>query len=692
MGALLVLAGPGSGKTFTITQRIFYLLEQKHITPEKILVITFTKESALSMQNRFRQQAGQTIPINFGTFHSIFYHILKQSHILQNHQILTLHQKKTIIFPILKKTLSIPKENNIKKELRIQKNYDVSNINVEQEDLSELSITMLAAIGYYKNTGNFEQAAGKLSSEWRELFPEILKRYEEERKRRGGIDFDDMVYECRELLRTNDVLRQYWQERFEAILIDEFQDISPMQYEVVRLLSKEGSIFAVGDDDQSIYGFRGSNPECLKRFVQDYKAEQICLNINYRSRKEIVQAANLVIGENEKRFPKELHASERKTDFCESTEAFLQPASAVRLLPFTERDEEYEYMVNQCRDVLLEYEHGNLQDSYQAGILFRTNTFLQGLAVRLHREGIPYVMKDKIPNIYEHFIVKDIMAYLKIAEGEGSRALFLQIMNKPSRYLSREAVARCNDKSFGNAFFEELIRYYRERDFLEKNRLRFERIICGIEGWQKQMKAMKGLSPFASVMYIRKAMGYEDYLRELTRGDTERWQEWEEILVWISTDASRYNTLQEWFRVQEDYTANYANSDSGKRKHHLENQKEDNKKNTLIHLMTVHASKGLEFDAVYIPDCNEKVFPHGRMPDKETCEEERRIFYVAMTRAKNSLELLYLTGTNNRPRLPSRFLNKLIQNQSSSNSSNSQVSRNSSNASATFSYSASSSI
>lgn len=313
MGALLVLAGPGSGKTFTITQRIFYLLEQKQIAPEKILVITFTRESALSMQNRFRQQAGQILPVNFGTFHSIFYRVLKQSHILQNHQILTFHQKKTIIFPILKKYISIQRENTI------QKNNSVNRTDDEQEDLTELIMTFLSAIGFYKNTGDVKQAEEKLPSEWQELFPDIFHQYEEERKRRGDIDFDDMVYECREVLRTNAGLRKYWQEQFETILIDEFQDISPMQYEVVRLLSGKGSIFAVGDDDQSIYGFRGATPTCLQQFVNDYCAEKICLNINYRSTEEIVQAANLVIRENTQRFQKELHAVEeiienRKTE------------------------------------------------------------------------------------------------------------------------------------------------------------------------------------------------------------------------------------------------------------------------------------------------------------------------------------------------------------------------------------------
>ena len=195
------------------------------------------------------------------------------------------------------------------------------------------------------------------------------------------------------------------------------------------------------------------------------------------------------------------------------------------------------------------------------------------------------------------------------------------------------------------------------------------------------MDYLKKLSPFLAVQYIRKVIGYEGYLRGKSRRERERWQEWEELLNWITMDATRYKTISEWFEAQENYTENL-----------FKKKQSQDEKLPVISLMTVHASKGLEFDKVYIPDCNEKVFPHGSLLSSDDCEEERRIFYVAMTRAKENLELLYISGTKECPRFYSRFLNQIIKDYSSTSSSNSQLSRYSSKASATFSYSSSSEI
>lgn len=639
-GALLVLAGPGSGKTYTITQRIFYLLEREKVKPEDILVITFTKDAALSMQNRFQQLSPQILPVNFGTFHSVFYHILRESHILNPNQLLTETQKRKLLIPVLKK--------------------NVEEQQYRQNDISEDAGSILAAISYFKNTENFEEAKDKLSQEWQSRFPMILEQYERERKRIGSYDFDDMIYECRKSLSGNKSLRYYWQGRFRHILMDEFQDISPMQYEVVRLLMAEpANLFAVGDDDQSIYGFRGSKPACLKRFVQDYQAEQIYLNLNYRSRPEIIRASLDVIGENKDRFFKELKASPAQKSIEDEQDA------GVVIRAFEEREQQYHYLISRLREPPSEQ---------KIGVLFRTNSYMQGLAARLNREGIAYTMKERVRSIYEHFIVKDIMAYIRLTSGQRDKSLFLRIMNKPSRYISREALG----------LSEELPDYRKIYDYYlsKESNPRTREVIQNIKKWERQMEHLKNLSPFLAVQYIRRVIGYDTYLKERAGRRKEQWQEWEELLNWLGTDAAGYETVSEWIAAQEEYTKALE----------MGNVFPAEDRKIRISLMTVHAAKGLEFDKVYIPDCNEKIFPHGNMPDSETCEEERRIFYVAMTRAKISLELLYLTGTKERPRLPSRFLNKLMQNYSSTSSSNSQLSRYSSKASATFSYSSSSSM
>lgn len=654
-GPLLVLAGPGSGKTFTITQRICYLIEREFVPPEQILVITFTRDAALSMQNRFLSLSERVFPVSFGTFHSVFYHILKQSHVLCSEKILTEAQKKNLMIPILKKYVSGEEAAH------------------RQNDFTEDAVSLLSALSYYKNTEDCEGAKSSLPEEWQPYFETITEEFEQERKRGRALDFDDMVCECRRLLQQNGKARAYWQSRFSHILIDEFQDINPVQYEVIRLLSPPPHhLFAVGDDDQSIYGFRGAKPACLKRFAEEYHARQICLDVNYRSSQQIIDAALSVIEENQERFPKRLRAAREAAGNQNSA----APEAAVQLKSFTGREDQMQYLTGRVRKLCekpdgeqetKEQGTGGQEAKQTVGVLFRTNSYMQSFAAMLNREGIPFAMKEKSAGIYEHFIVKDVMAYLWLAHGKGSRALFLQVMNRPSRYISRDALGR------GTPDFQELIRFYRENG----TSVRRDSVIHALERWERQMEQLGRLSPYLAVQFVRRVIGYETYLKEKAGKKGERLQEWEELLDWLADDAAHYENMEDWQKAQESLS-----------------KQEGTREDCTVSLMTVHGSKGLEFDQVFIPDCNEKIFPHGGLTDRAACEEERRIFYVAMTRAKKSLELLYLVGTKERPKLPSRFLNPLLQirDHSSISSSNSQPSRYSSKASATFSYSSSSSI
>ena len=264
------------------------------------------------------------------------------------------------------------------------------------------------------------------------------------------------------------------------------------------------------------------------------------------------------------------------------------------------------------------------------------------------------------------------MAYLLLAAGEWKREYLLRVINRPSRYISREAVGEGRN-------IREMKEYYKNSGCGKEI---CESIIQNLEQLERQLNCMKGLSPGLSVHYILKAVGYESYLKTLTAGNREKAEEWYELLEWLKEDAAGYVNVREWGKMQELFadSRERAGSSYGK-------EKEEK-----IRLMTVHAAKGLEFHTVFLPDCNERIYPHGNMPDSTCVEEERRLFYVAMTRAKENLELLYLTGDSGRSRLPSRFLNPLIYSSSSINSSNSQLSRYSSKASATFSYSSSSEI
>ena len=617
-GPLLVLAGPGSGKTFTITKRILWLLQEKKTAPEKILVVTFTKEAALSMKQRFTQVSPQTTTVNFGTFHSIFYQILLKSGRIQPGNILNDRQKRNLIFPILKQQKDCQK--------------------ISTGELTDLAKSFLAAISYYKNTEDTVKSKEKLSGEWKAYFAQVYATYEDVRRRIRGWDFDDMLQECETFLQGDPAGRAYWQNRFSHILIDEFQDINDRQYNIIRILAeRHGNVFAVGDDDQAIYGFRGSRPACMKQFVQDFGARQILLGTNYRSRQEIVEASLLVINENKDRFPKELEPCE--SNRFKRTEIGGVEHS-VNIREFREPTEQLQYLTDCLK---------NRPAGENCAVLFRTNLAMQSVAARLAREGIPFCMKEKGRNIYEHFIVQDLMAYLRIAQGSAERSDYFRVVNKPFRNISREA--------FGEEIsLRALEHYYTETlrgipgEYIEKAR-------TAVRLWIRQMEFVKNADLKLAVTFLRKACGYERYLTLRARqGQEEQLQEWLEILDWITEDAGHYQNLWEWQEAQMAFGDELQKQGQNREREAEEHQNNKNSKTEEIRLLTVHASKGLEFDRVWIPDCNEKTFPHGDVHDPEHCEEERRIFYVAMTRAKKNLELLCLTGTGERPRFPSRFL------------------------------------
>lgn len=681
-GPLLVLAGPGSGKTFTITNRILFLLEQG-TPPEEILTVTFTREAAASMQRRFQKMSKRLYPVNFGTFHSIFYHILQKSGELSHRKLLTNSQKKQLIIPIMKKYI-----------LRSGGDAAFAEAGEEAEGL-------LAAVSFYKNTGEADRAADQAPAAYREVFGEICGEYGAAVRRAGGIDFDDMLFACRELLRDRSSLRAYWQNRFRHILVDEFQDINPIQYEVLGLLSAAPyNLFAVGDDDQSIYGFRGSRPELMKRFEREYGAGRLLLDINYRCAAEIVRASAAVIGENRDRFPKELRPASEQTTGSAAGKAMrpspeqatgsegkvmhLNPKetmgptgrgagleAALRIRSFPGREEQALYLTEELK----KWRETHGKDGKSCAVLFRTNAYLQRTASKLKSAGIPFVIREKTVSIYEHFIVKDMMAYLLLAAESGRRESLLRILNRPRRGLSREALA-----SGGGV--KEMLQYY-EQDFLPGEVK--QEALSQLALLQTQLRNLGQMKPGLGISYILRAVKYEDYLRDRAQGTPELWEEWQELLDWLKSDAAAYENAADWLRMQKSYADGLERRSAGPEKEEAEGG---------IRLLTVHASKGLEFDRVFLPDCNERVFPHGSMPDLACVDEERRLFYVAMTRARETLELLYLAGDRARPRVPSRFLNPLLSafHSSSRSSSNSQLSRYSSKASETRSYSSSSAI
>ena len=597
-GPCMVLAGPGSGKTLTIAKRIEYLIMKHKVRPEEILVITFTKYAAWEMKNRTRSICGpSSYAVTFGTFHGIYYGILKWAYRLNQSNLLSDEEKYRILREILPGI-----------------DWDQEPEADEEKDyLQELAIE----IGNVKNNcmDIEEYEPVKYTTE---KFRKLYRTYEETKKKYRKIDFEDMLIQCRDLfMKRPDILKK-WQEKFQYILVDEFQDVNQAQYDVVRMLAApQDNLFVVGDDDQSVYGFRGAKPGIMKEFMKDYpKARQILLDVNYRSSGYIVKGALRVIGNNKIRFEKKI-------------EAFRKPDETVHVQEVKDPVQEAEYVLERIR----EYREKGVSYTEMA-VLYRTNVDARAMSELMTEYQIPFVMKEHLNNIYEHFIALDMISYLRLSQGEYDRKYFLQIANRPNRYLTRESMKT------GNVSYESLRRYYRDKDWM----------VDRIDQLEWDMKMICDKTPYAAIQYIRKRMGYDEFLKEYAAYRKISSEDLFAVLEEIWQNSKGYGTIKEWFEHIESY---------GKM---LKEQNKKNGEKEGVNLMTMHAAKGLEFDTVFVIEANEGSCLYKKATADEEIEEERRLFYVAMTRAKRKLVISYVKEKNGKDLLPSRFVSELLLN------------------------------
>lgn len=586
-GPCMVLAGPGSGKTLTIAKRIEYLIMKHKVRPEEILVITFTKYAAWEMKNRTRSICGpSSYAVTFGTFHGIYYGILKWAYRLNQSNLLSDEEKYRILREILPGI-----------------DWDQEPEADEEKDyLQELAIE----IGNVKNNcmDIEEYEPVKYTTE---KFRKLYRTYEETKKKYRKIDFEDMLIQCRDLfMKRPDILKK-WQEKFQYILVDEFQDVNQAQYDVVRMLAApQDNLFVVGDDDQSVYGFRGAKPGIMMEFMKDYpKARQILLDVNYRSSGYIVKGALRVIGNNKIRFEKKI-------------EAFRKPDETVHVQEVKDPVQEAEYVLERIR----EYREKGVSYTEMA-VLYRTNVDARAMSELMTEYQIPFVMKEHLNNIYEHFIALDMISYLRLSQGEYDRKYFLQIANRPNRYLTRESMKT------GNVSYESLRRYYRDKDWM----------VDRIDQLEWDMKMICDKTPYAAIQYIRKRMGYDEFLKEYAAYRKISSEDLFAVLEEIWQNSKGYGTIKEWFEHIESY---------GKM---LKEQNKKNGEKEGVNLMTMHAAKGLEFDTVFVIEANEGSCPYKKAIADEEIEEERRLFYVAMTRAKRKLVISYVKEKNGKERL-----------------------------------------
>lgn len=600
-GPCMVLAPPGSGKTLIVTERTRYLIEESGVRPDQILVITFTRYAAREMKERFeRLTAGKNYPVTFGTFHSIFYGILKCAYGIGANNLMSEKESSVLLQEVLDQT-------------------DIEST-PEVEDEEELVRELLREVGMVKNgLCHLKDFHSKYLTQ--DEFAEVFRSYEHQKKELKKFDFDDMLVQCYALFRKKPEILQGWQKRFKYILIDEFQDINRVQYEVIRMLAAPRyNLFVVGDDDQSIYGFRGAKPELMLYMKQEFPSlRTISLTVNYRSTEFITGAAARVILHNDTRFYKRV-------------QSFRGRGQNVHVQEVLDEQEEAQYVTEEIQKKL---DQGI--KPREIAVLFRAAVQARMISEILSEHRIPFEMRDYVTNFYRHFIVKDMMAYLQLAAGKRDRSLFLTICNRPLRYLAR------NSMENRQVNFEDLRKFYCDKDWM----------LDIIDQFDVDVRMMKNMAPYAAIQYIRKKIGYDDFLKEYAEKHQISWKQLMDVMAELEERSKNFKSYDEWEIHIAKYTQELEEQQAKARK--IKGERENK-----VQLMTIHSAKGLEFEDVFVIHANEGEIPHQKAEKKDEIEEERRLFYVALTRAKNNLCISYITQKNGNSIKPSRFVEELL--------------------------------
>ena len=584
LGPALILAGPGSGKTTVILARIKHLIEKLNISPQNILVITYTKSAAAEMKNRAAKilNNSKDSPV-FGTVHSYFYSVLKRSYEYRDFSILTTKQKYRHLEYILK-------------------NY-YPNIRISNNLLQDI----LTFFSKQKNDMDISKEIEKMGLS-KEQFYMLQKSYDRLNYEQKQMDYDDILLLSWKLLKSNTSLLNHIRNEVKYIVVDEFQDVNKIQYELISLLAgRAGNIFVVGDDDQSIYRFRGAGEENLRLYEKDFSpVQKVILDINYRCPKAIVKASANLIAHNEKRFIKELRSE--KSD-----------EGKILCNRFIAKDEERKAIVCKLKQATAEK---------SIAVLCRTNSQLTIFAELLKKEKINFYMREKPVKFYESPYIKPIVGYLMFACGlDRSRKRLFSFLNQPMRNAGRELFAESKER------IEQIFNVHTEDYHTKKVLLQLD----------KTLDCLKKMPPEISVTYILKVVGYESFVLQKIK-DLEGVKKFKEEVEELKERAKMYSTIREWMEYVkwEEETEECEMSS-------------ENSKDFHIFLYTFHGSKGLEFDTVFIPHLNEGSVPYGKKLSQEELEEERRMFYVALTRSKEELFVTYVDNDTKKDTV-SRFI------------------------------------
>lgn len=594
-GPAMVLAGPGAGKTYVITNRVKALIDEYGVKPEQILVVTFSKAAAVEMKERFEMMTGgRRLPVRFGTFHSVFFQILR----LAYH-----YEVKDIATPALKYRFLEETLNETGYEVDDKKEF-LSDI---EKEISRVKGEGIEIDCYFSSACSAE------------IFQKMYRGYQEKLQRHRCLDFDDMLVYTYQLLKEREDIRRRWQAQFRYLLIDEFQDINRLQYETVCMLAEpENNLFIVGDDDQSIYGFRGAKPGIMLSFPKRFPdTKQIVLGVNYRCSDEIMKAAERLIGKNNERYEKHIVANKGKE----------QPVHMKKCENLPDEAEKIVAQIQMYQKEGIAYQ--------EMAVLFRTNMQMRLLAGKLMEHGVPFTMRENLPNLFDTWMAKDIMCYLQLALGNRSREKFLKIANRPVRYLSRTAFTE------SEVSFDKLRAYYavKNQEWMEERIWNFE----------YDLKNLASLSPYAAIHFIRKGIGYDEFLKTYADERNVNADDWFDVLDEMQEMARDKKSIPEFLSFVENYGDTLEEI-------RQEQKKQQVKEEPGVSLMTMHASKGLEFPVVFVPTLNEDIVPYRKAVQEGNLEEERRMLYVAMTRAKTYLHLSFVKERFHKEAEPSPFL------------------------------------
>lgn len=599
---LLLLAGAGSGKTRVLTHKIGYLIQEKGLRPHRILAITFTKKAAQEMAARVEKMLSLK-PRSISTFHSFCVRVLRED-------IASLGRNFDVRFVIYDQTDS----KKTLKQILTQLNLDPKEADEVKGIISDAKqayrediVQYIASLPYPRN--QYAEVAG------------IYQRYLEQS---NALDYDDLIYYVTRLFATRPEVLGKWQDRYDYVMVDEFQDTNQIQYTLIKLLSAKNrnNIFVVGDPFQTIYTWRGAVPENILKFGQEFQATEMKLEKNYRSTQRILDIANVVIGKVDRVWADKVLTLQ--TDSEEEGEVGYRKSA--------DHDSENRRIAEKIKDLAGDFSYSDM------AILIRMSFLSRGLESCFMQYGIPYEIVRGLA-FYERAEVKDLLCYLRLISNTRDGAAFDRVVRTPARGIGKKALA-----AVAGSFSTDWLQALRDTKLSKKQRAGADALLSLLS---KHLAAVE-TKPYTVLMSIIEELQYLRYLEHEYKEDfedrIENVSELSNVLLGIETDGKTFSEFMEDSLLASDQDRI--------------SQEES------VKIMTVHAAKGLEWPVVFLPALEEGIFPSERsIMHPAALEEERRLFYVACTRAKQGL---YLSSAEYRmkfgrtsPMLPSRYVNEV---------------------------------